>query len=239
MDLAASLALFAKGRDEWNAWAAAAIERGRAIVAAGEWGWAFDSRSDPYPTNQTTANYWHDAAAVFSYHTFAEPPDFSGFVFPGYAGFITSKFPRGATFRQTRFGDGVGFNFARFDGAVTFDDAEFRSRGAFYRAEFFGEVSLRDTRFVRGEFEPSMQGQADFSEAKFRMPVSFAGMRCNGNGLFGNTDFAQAVDFAGACFGNMFFIFSAAFHSSILVRGARFPHPVDWSKAKLAVPPTA
>jgi hypothetical protein len=203
MDLAASLALFARGRDEWNAWAEAMIERGRAIVAAGEWGWAFDERHDPGPTNQTTANFWHDAAASFRYHTFVEPADFSGFVFPGYAGFVESRFPRGARFRKTRFGDGAGFDSARFGAEAAFDDAEFCSKGSFRRAEFLGDVSFRKTRFVRGEFEPSMEGQADFSEARFSMPVSFGGMRCDGNGLFGEADFAQAVDFTEAAFDRM------------------------------------
>ena len=74
MDPTASLALFARGKNEWNAWAAETVERGRAIVSAGEWAWAFDSRSDPYPTNKVTADYWNDAAAQFSYHQFVDPP---------------------------------------------------------------------------------------------------------------------------------------------------------------------
>lgn len=125
MDLAETQALFARGRNEWNAWAAATIERGRAIVAAREWAWAFDSRFDPGPTNRATADYWRDAAAIFRYHTFAEPADFSGFVFPSYAGFVAARFPRGACFQGARFGDGAGFDGAWFGATATFDEAEF------------------------------------------------------------------------------------------------------------------
>jgi uncharacterized protein YjbI with pentapeptide repeats len=236
MDLEASLALFARGRGQWNAWAEAMIERGRAVVAAGEWRWAFDSRSDPYPTNQPTGNYMRDAAAIFSYHEFADPPDFSGFVFPGYAAFIASKFPCGASFRGTRFGDGAGFNYARFGATAAFDGAAFCSSGSFCCTEFFGEASFRDTRFVRGEFEPSSDGRADFSDAKFAMPVSFADMRCS-HAVFSDTAFEQAVDLAGASFAEMFFIYGAKFQGPLLVRGTQFPHPIDWSEATLAAPP--
>jgi uncharacterized protein YjbI with pentapeptide repeats len=236
MDLAASLALFARGRDQWNIWAAAMVERGRAIVAAGGWGWALDSRSDPYPTNQATKDYRHDAAALFSYHEFVDPPDFSGFVFPGYAAFIGAQFPQGARFRATRFGDGAGFNYARFGATTEFDGVEFCSQGEFCDTEFLGEVSFDQSRFVRGEFEPSSDGRADFSNAKFAKPASFVDMCC-GKAVFCETEFEQAVNFAGASFAEMYFIVGAVFRGAVLVRGAQFPYPVDWSDATLAGPP--
>ena len=236
MDVAASLALFALGRAEWNAWATAMIERGRRIVAAGEWCWAFDSRSDPYPTNQATQNYCQDAAALFSYHHFADRPDFGGFAFPGYAAFIGSSFPRGASFRGARFLAGSGFNFASFGATAEFDDAEFCSQGEFDSTNFLGDASFAQARFVGGEFAPDMGGRADFSSAKFAGPAQFVGMRC-GTAVFADTEFAETVDFAGASFGEMFFIDGAAFRGAVVVRGTQFPHPVDWSEATLAAPP--
>lgn len=236
MDCMASLALFARGRDVWNAWAADMVARGRAIVAAGDWGWSFDSRLDASPTNKVTADYLHDAAALFSYHQFNDAPDFSGFVFPGYAGFIATKFPHGARFCGTRFGDGVGFNFARFGAAVAFDGAEFCSRGDFFRTEFLGEVSFKEARFIRGEFEPSHNARAEFMYTKFAEPVSFENMRC-GDAVFSDTQFEKAVDFTGAAIADMFFIGGATFRGPVSVRGTRFARAVDWTDATLSIPP--
>jgi hypothetical protein len=188
MDLDASLALYAQGREAWNAWAAPMIERRRALVAAGEWAWARDSRADPYPTNEATGSWWNDAAAQFSYHEFTDPPDFGGFVFPGAGLFVTAKFQRGACFREARFRDGACFNFARFGATAEFDAAEFCSSGEFSQTEFLGEVRFDGCRFVRGEFEPTAQGRLDCPDAKFAMPASFTDVRC-GAAIFSNAEF--------------------------------------------------
>jgi hypothetical protein len=236
MDLDASLALYAHGKEEWNAWAAPMIDRRRELVAAGEWAWARDSRADPYPTNEATRSWWHAAAAQFSYHEFADPPDFSGFVFPGAGLFIAAKFPQGARFRAARFRDGACFNFARFSATAEFTASEFCSTGEFSQTEFLGEVRFDGCCFVSGEFEPSSGGRLDCSDAKFAMPASFAEVHC-GDAVFSNTEFAHGVTFEKASFSDMFFLYDTIFRGSVLVRGARFPHEVDWSSATLAAGP--
>ncbi|WP_158813878.1 pentapeptide repeat-containing protein [Methylocapsa sp. S129] len=235
MDVDASLALHARGKEAWNAWAGSMIDRRRALVAAGQWAWARDSRADEYPTNEATGHWMRAAAAQFSYHEFCDAPDFSGFVFPGAGLFIAAKFPQGARFRAARFRDGACFNFARFGAAVAFDDSEFCSAGSFSRTDFLGAVRFDNCRFVRAEFEPSSDGRIDCSEAKFARPASFAGMRCRA-AVFSDAEFAQAVSFEAASFSEMFFLYKTIFRGPVLSRGAQFPYEVDWSQATLAGP---
>jgi uncharacterized protein YjbI with pentapeptide repeats len=236
MDLGASLTLYASGRKAWNDWAARMTNRRRAMVAAGSWAWALDSRSDPYPTNKETGSWWHEAAAQFSYHDFADPPDFAGFDFPGPALFVAAKFPKGGRFEAARFRDGACFNYASFGAAVEFTDAEFCSYASFCNTDFLGEVRFDHCRFVPAEFEPDERGRLDCTDAKCAMPVSFAGVNCR-SAVFSDAEFAQAVSFEGASFGELFFLYQTVFRGRISVRGTRFPHEVDWSQATLATPP--
>jgi uncharacterized protein YjbI with pentapeptide repeats len=237
VDLDDSLALYARGRQAWNAWGETMLHRRRALLAAGGWGWALDSRCDPYPTNKATGQWWHDAAAQFSYREFAEPVDFTGFVFPGAALFVGAKFRRRVDCRGARFYDGACFNFARLDASAIFDAAEFCSHGSFDHAQLLADVSFAHCRFVAGEFEPSEGGRCDCSGTKFARPVSFTEVRC-GYANFSDCEFSQAVSFAGAAFSELFFISGATFGGEVRVRGAQFPYEIDWSDATLTVPPT-
>ena len=225
MDLAGSLALLNRGREEWNDWAASMIERRRAIVAAGDWAWARDSRADVYPTNQATGTWQRDAAAQFSYHEFSEAPDFTGFVFPGAGPFVATKFPRGARFHRARFLDGACFNFARFGGAVEFDEVEFRSSAAFSNTHFLGEARFDNSRFLPAEVEPTDDGRLDCSNARFAEPASFAAIACNA-GVFSDAEFADAVSFERARFNEMFFLWKTIFRGVVRTPGARFPYKI-------------
>jgi hypothetical protein len=232
MDLAESLALYAEGKEAWNAWAAPMIARRRALVAAGQWAWARDSRSDEYATNAATQNWQQDAAAQFNYHSFDHAPDFGGFVVPGACVFVATKFPAGACFRAAHFLGGACFNYARFGAAAIFEDAEFSSRALFAPSFFDGQARFDNCRFVRGEFEPTDDGRIDCSEAEFAEAASFAAISCD-SAVFSDTQFASGVSFEGASFSGMFFISGAVFRGPVLTRGAQFPMAVDWSDATL------
>jgi hypothetical protein len=236
MELDASLALYARGKEEWNRWAAQMRERRRALVAAGEWAWSVDSRADPYPTNEATGAWWREAAAQFSYHEFADAADFSGFEFPGVALFVSATLARGGRFRAARFYDGACFNFARFDATAEFSEAQFCSHGSFFETQFLDEAWFEQCRFVAGEFEPTEGGRLDCSNAKFAMPANFAGIGCRA-AVFSEAEFTQTVNFDGASFDEMVFLYNTVFRGQVLVRGTRFPYEVDWSDATIAAPP--
>ncbi len=108
-----SLALFANGRDAWNAWAERMLDARAALEADGNW---VEGRSEPELNAATRA--WHAAAAAdFSKCTFQEPADFSGFVFPGRAGFGGASFSGDARFVGVRLG-GSALDRRRWRGAA-------------------------------------------------------------------------------------------------------------------------
>jgi hypothetical protein len=236
MELGASLALYARGREAWNAWARAMIARRRALVASGAWAWALDSRSDPYPTNQSTADWQNDASAGFSYHEFAEPPNFDGFVFPGFASFVAVKLPRGGSFRSALFCSAAAFNYGNFRAAAAFDDAEFWSEGSFSETKFAGEASFKRCRFVAGDFTPTLRGQLDLSGAAFSTTANFARTRCR-RAILAETHFGGPVSFEGASISEMFFLYGTTFRGPVRLHAARLG-TVDWSRATFAVPPS-
>jgi uncharacterized protein YjbI with pentapeptide repeats len=233
MDIAGSLALYARGKEAWNAWAEPMIARRRALAATGQWAVARDSREDEYPTNAATQSWQQEAAAQFNYHVFDHAPDFSGFVFPGACVFVATKFPEGACFRAARFLGGACFNYARFGAAADFENAEFCSRASFAPTDFADAVRFDHCRFIPSEFDPTDDGRIDCSEAKFAKAARFAGIRCE-TAVFSDTQFADSVSFEGASFSEMFFISGAVFRGPVIARGAQFPMAVDWSEATVS-----
>jgi hypothetical protein len=236
MDVMASLALYARGRSAWNEWAEEVIEWRKAIIAAGDWAWARDSRTDIYPTNKITGDWMQHSAAVFSYWGF-DQADFRGFVFPGCAVFICTKFQGTALFRKARFRDGASFNRTCFGQDAAFEDVEFCSQGDFTRAEFRGVARFDRCRFVPAESEPSMGGLASFNNATFRGPASFADMHCDYGVHLTDTHFADTADFDGAVVSEMFFLSSTDFDGRASFRGARLPSEIGWSRASFASEP--
>src|SRR5262249_52963706 len=102
---AESLALFARGREAWNDWAAATTARYRALVAAGRWSYTTENQypGEVIPGNPETAAWMSESIANFRLHAFSDTPDFSGFAFPGAALFVSTKFIGGAGFSGAHF----------------------------------------------------------------------------------------------------------------------------------------
>jgi hypothetical protein len=237
MNLEESVALYANGREAWNCWAAATVERRHALVTAGQWAWAYDSRADVYPTNDVTQKWWAEAAAQFSYHEFVEPVDFSGFVFPSSGLFIMAKFPLGARFSRAQFLEGACFNYAQFGAAAEFDSAEFRSEAGFSHAEFLAEARFDGCRFSPADGQPAGDGSLDLSSAKFAKACSFVDIRCTGRVVVSETEFSGSANFDGASVESMFFLWATQFRGEASFSGASFPADTDWSDATFAVPP--
>ena len=237
MNLEESLTLYTRGREEWNRWAVATMERRDALVAAGQWAWAYDSRADVYPTNEVTGKWWAEAAAQFSYHEFVEPVDFSGFVFPSHGLFIMAKFPLGACFSTAQFLDGACFNYAQFGAAAEFDSAEFHSEAGFRHAEFLADARFDGCRFSPAEREPAGDGSLDLGSARFANACSFVDIRCTGRVVLDETEFSGSANFDGASVKRMFFLWGTRFRGEVSFSGATLPADTDWSNATLAVLP--
>lgn len=177
-----SLALFAQGKDAWNAWAAEMLEKRKALEASGEWtpgGTEFD-------WNDATRT-WHAAAKTeFSEHQFKEMVDFSGFVFPGVAWFDGATFSDRARFYGTTFLGHARFQEATFSSYSEFTKVKFRSHASFGRATF-----LENTGFSGATFS----GDAEFSETTFSSEAKFLQAVFEGFTEFDGTRFKDAADF--------------------------------------------
>ena len=108
-----SLALYAQGREAWNAWAAERRAEREALKAAGNWVEPDSGRN----LNDATRD-WHAAAADFSEHTFEAPVDFASFDFPGEARFVGATFRGYTTFDWATFSSSAWFDGATFSGKI-------------------------------------------------------------------------------------------------------------------------
>lgn len=147
MNQAETLALFAQGRDAWNAWADEMLAEKHRLVEAGEdfggivgsdfvQAWKAKARSD------------------FSGHVFSEDVDFQKYRFPGDAVFREAAFPGDAYFNRTSFDRIAQFAGLTAEkifslGGAVFRQREFRrspsARRNHYRAEgHFGTNQTTD-----------------------------------------------------------------------------------------------
>jgi hypothetical protein len=177
-----SLALYARGREAWNAWAIPLRAQRRQLLADDLWLETLDSRCDVYPANPETTNWLNETYAIFSYHTFEEPVDFRGFIFPGYAGFVSTKFKAPAQFGGAVFDRGVCFNYGEFSAHVDFTATQFVSRGDFDRTRFCGVACFDRAKFVGGPAQYDHSGSVGFRGAEFLDELSFRDVRVAGRG---------------------------------------------------------
>ena len=176
-------ALFAQGRDAWNAWAEGMLAERRRLEAAGAWAATRDVFGSLKPGNDATKVWMAAASVEFSTsrqpHMFEQPVDFGGWVFPGYAGFTSATFS----------GD-VGFGRATFSGYALFDSATFSGDAGFGQATFEGFTTYADAQFGKA---------ANFTAIKSTRAFTLA-----------NAVFAQVPDFIQALgLSNGFFMATA------------------------------
>src|SRR5512132_3160141 len=94
-----TLALYARGKDAWNAWAKTMLDQRAEMEAAGTW--AVGARGDP--GNGGTRAWLDTAKADFAGHLFEGRADFDGFLFPGNADFSKARFTNEARFETAMF----------------------------------------------------------------------------------------------------------------------------------------
>jgi hypothetical protein len=138
-------ALFAKGKEAWNAWANEMLAQKKAFEDAGTWA-----------ANQK--KWEEEAKAVFSdrdqKHPFKDFVDFSHFIFPGDTRFTKVTFRQGAAFSEATFTQEVNFS-----GAIFTHEAYFY-RTIFTQTAYFSYVTFECTTFFNNA---RFQYQADFT----------------------------------------------------------------------------
>lgn len=176
-----TLALYAQGKDAWNAWANAMLAEKKRLEESGEW----KSKEDQWQ---------EDAIADFSRQQF-DDADFSGFVFPDSCLFYRASFSHEAAFAFTvfygfaTFAHVLFYDAASFDNAIFFDFSEFGDT-TFYKEACFWDVSFVDVHFGGAKFLESVcfswcqfvdksdedrdaVGRAIFNNAVFEFDVTF------------------------------------------------------------------
>ena len=167
-----TLALYAQGKDAWNAWAKDMLDRRAEMEKAGTWQ-VRPCESFEFTEGQNVeTRVWFDAVRVdFKGHTFEEQANeeeasFAGFVFPGDADFSKATFSGDAHFECTTFSEYVKFRGVKFSGEARFEEATFRADAGFGLAMF--------------------DARADFSGAAFTRKVWFGGVRFKSDARFEN-----------------------------------------------------
>jgi len=188
MDKNESLALFAKGRGEWNKWANGKLAEKARLEETGEWeanrlGWKYGATVD------------------FSGHTFSKDADFRELVFPSDIYFDRAIFLGDVSFFGTVFHGMASFTVAEFCGDANFGGVTFPEKAAFDYTTFFGLA-----KFIGATFQQT----AKFEMAKFiaksdqpnaiAFAAQFAAMKSEKFFNLYNARFEQVPDFVQAHF---------------------------------------
>jgi hypothetical protein len=230
MNRDATVELFLKGREAWNAWAEGLLAERKALEDAGTWKLRREYYWDREKGENLETRTWLDkAAANFSSCFFLlqgmqgtkkasnsgdGPPvisielegkviRFSGFVFPGDADFKSATFTGNAAFESATFAGGANFVSTAFVDEAVFESATFMDHADFGDATFTGGADFGRATFMGG---------ADFMRATFRSFAFFRSATFTGNASFWSatfadhpanfesTTFAGRADFVGATF---------------------------------------
>lgn len=196
-----TLALFAQGRDAWNAWAEEMLAR-RAELEVSET-LVDDTDYFALEAHWEAIRDWREAAhADFAIHSFDEKADFRGFLFASSADFSEASFEQDAIFHDAIFNDYARFKramfrkhasffHATFGGYATFSDATFSGYSTFSRATFSGGAGFDLTNF--GSY-------ADFDHARFHGAVTFFAAHAGRAFSLDDTHFQEVPDFIQAHF---------------------------------------
>ncbi len=229
-----TLALWQRGKDAWNAWAAKLLEAKKVIDDTGSW------RTDWFGEgeNSETKAWLLLAAADFTGHEFAAA-NFSGFIFPGPAKFQGARFAEQASFQGTifhapaqfagtQFKSDVLFAAARFESIADFSDCNFAGQAGFERAEFMAASSgplVPSARFPRARFG----GRADFRSASFNGNTEFTKAHFETGARFDEAAFKGETTFQTACFTSM-----ASFGRARFSAAARFSEAQFFGEARFS-----
>jgi|APTNR8051073442_1049403.scaffolds.fasta_scaffold01577_3 uncharacterized protein YjbI with pentapeptide repeats len=204
-----SLALYARGRDAWNAWAKEMLVKRAALEAEGEWVEGSNARA-----MKSKRRDWDCAAAVdFSNHIFEQVSDFARFHFPGKARFFKTTFSAEARFREAVFSNDAGFLQANFSDGAIFQDVAFSGEADFSYATFsrvaaFDAAAFSCTaRFTFAKFKgiayfcmSTFSDAALFQQAIFKGYTFFGLANFEGITVFNAIEAKSAFELMGAKF---------------------------------------
>jgi len=241
-----SLALYAHGKEAWNAWAEDMLARRQALQDAGKW----SPREDAGAWTTETRD-WHTAAAAdFAQTNFGADADLADFVFPGAAKFDNATFPGDARFHRATFSGGAVFYGAAFSGDAEFDDATFTGGARFNHAKFAGNAEFTNATFAgdadfdsatftdrAGFFEATFAGMAEFSDAAFSGLAWFGISTFSGDAKFDSTIFAGTASFDDATFDRGAIFRAIKSERAFSIADAHFHQVPDFIQATFAAPP--
>jgi len=202
MSVEQTLARWGEGRESWNAWAEALLERKAKLIASGDWA------ANPFGEGENVATReWLEAArADFFDQVFPENVHLAGYIFPGPVNFANCAFSGGANFDDARFEGAAVFAKARFEAAVSFKRAIFTGIADFDETTFTSDADFEHAHFALEGDGPlviaarfsrcNFAGRADFREAAFSGNAKFVRTRFAGGMRFDAAKFHGASDFA-------------------------------------------
>jgi uncharacterized protein YjbI with pentapeptide repeats len=235
-----TLALWAQGKDAWNDWAQAMLDRRRDMEKAGTW--AVNPRGteiilpDHSRGNPETEAWFRDAKADFTRHVFEEDANFVAWLFPDTGFFHETTFKGSAWFNSAKFNGMAWFHKANFNGMAWFGSAEFNERAQFSEAEFreksmFGNAEFGETAEF---YEATFSGDASFLTATFSDFASFISVEFGGDALFSKATFTDVAMFTGATFTKAAAFDSATFSDFARFENATFRGAADFSQARFS-----
>lgn len=236
-----ALALYAQGREAWNAWAEEKLDERRKLEEAG--GWQVNAAGEGQ--NDATTSWLSAAMADFADCEFKGELDLSHFIFPGRAKYNGAVFSDKVVFSDSIFSHDAVFNHATFKSSVLFDRASFLCTGQFNEVKFFRFVVFNRTRFNdKSQFEKAeffalagfegavFSDDVEFVSAVFLQDVLFDGSEFLGYASFDKVNFRGFVGFGDAIFVGHARFANAKFSGLSSFDGAIFKDEAEFVLAK-------
>lgn len=221
-----TLALFAQGKEAWNAWAEMMLAERERLVEAGEWEVDVRVLGLVELKNEVTRAWSVMAAANFSTeekpHTFERAVDFTGFLFPGDVWFDKATFSGEAGFGKATFSGSVGLVGATFSMGARFDSAKFERVAGFLGTTFTRHALFDGVAFKAGAWFDNavFAGGAWFGYSTF---ASVAGFDC--------ATFSAMAEFCSAEFSGRANFNMVTFSGGAGFKEATFKEPAGFSTA--------
>lgn len=224
-----TLALYQKakkeGRKIWNAWANSMLSEKERLKDEGSW----ESKNQEWQ-NKAKADF----STKENPHTFSEPSDFSGFIFPSHVLFEFAIFEEKANFTNAIFSGEANFQGTVFNGWTTFYRTSFVSSSWFYRTTFNKDVIFSNAIFIKESYfrYATFNKYSNYDGAKFIYGSSFEYSLFSDKISFINASFRKRVNFSSTNFKNQAVFDYTTFHSEILFTAIRCNGSFSLNKSK-------
>ena len=213
MDREQSIALWQKGKGEWNAWANKMLAQREELEKVGE------------ERSVKLQDWLAEARVDFSSRRFAPPVDtsftgFADFIFPWTVMFVDTQFQGEARFSGAQFRGPAGFLGTQFHGETSFCGAQFHGPAGFLEAQFHCQACFSDVRFR--QWDQFLQTQINWQKyPRFRGAV-FNGAAFQNRAIFEYVEFKETASFEGTQFFSLADFSRAEFYNDVLFANANF-----------------